>query len=373
MSADEPSSVLTHTAVAMLVAVTSAALLLVVVGVLVVLARQRRKNSFEFQIPDVLLDTKVSAKTDSEAEVPLTNSSDRRYTLRRPAQTDVTEATYDDVMTHVVKAVALRKDEQVSVYLAQTDGHFSSATVNNRLVVLHVLAVGASEDARNRFTSHTFLLRQLQHTNIVDVITSGSACQPRPFRMVEYLRGGDLAQFLAQRQPGAKKGEGVLTVEEQVRICTQIGDAVAFLAQSQLVHRDVAVRNCQVGEGMRVKLADVSFARRVGVDGVYVGRKEEELPLRWLAPESLVSRVFSASSDVWSFGVFVWEVFSFGGQPYAGMMNEDVVQFVAQGGRLVAPPNAPALFENLFGDCFKSDPKERRSIQYLLSLFIADA
>lgn len=136
----------------------------------------------------------------------------------------------------------------------------------------------------------------------------------------------------------------------------------------QIIHRDLAARNVLVGENQVCKVADFGFARDVIASHVYERKSEGRLPIRWMAPESLYDNIFSVKSDVWSFGVLIWEVVTLGSTPYPGLAAAEVMRRVRDGYRLDKPDHCRRELYNIMYYCWDKDPKERPTFNELVTL-----
>lgn len=139
-----------------------------------------------------------------------------------------------------------------------------------------------------------------------------------------------------------------------------------YLASKKVLHGDLAARNVLLADAGVVKVADFGMAKRLYYDGKYEKTSQGLLPVKWMAIESLTDRVFSSQSDVWSFGVVLWELFSLGKVPYPGMeIGHLLVKEIQNGYRMERPINAPNFFGETMARCWKADPNERPTFRQL--------
>lgn len=139
-----------------------------------------------------------------------------------------------------------------------------------------------------------------------------------------------------------------------------------FPLPKQIIHRDLAARNILVGEDHKCKVADFGFARDIMTSLVYERKSEGRLPIRWMAPESLYDNIFSVKSDIWSFGVLIWEIVTLGSTPYPGISAATVMKKVRDGYRLDKPEHCRRELYNIMYYCWDEDPKERPSFDELV-------
>ncbi|CAK6445127.1 unnamed protein product [Pipistrellus nathusii] len=160
-----------------------------------------------------------------------------------------------------------------------------------------------------------------------------------------------------------------LTMEDLVCYSFQVARGMEFLASRKCIHRDLAARNILLSESDVVKICDFGLARDVYKDPDYVRKGSARLPLKWMAPESIFDKVYTSQSDVWSFGVLLWEIFSLGASPYPGVqINEEFCQRLKEGTRMRAPELATPAIRCIMLSCWSGDPKERPAFPELVEM-----
>ncbi|CAL8087149.1 unnamed protein product [Calicophoron daubneyi] len=193
---------------------------------------------------------------------------------------------------------------------------------------------------------------------------------------MEFMAYGDLASYL--RRLG-DNGQGSVQPNQCYLWATQIADGMAYLAAKKYAHRDLAARNCLVDSRLIVKIGDFGLCRSVCERNYYRKAGHGRLPVRWMAPESLQTACFTNQSDVWSYGVVLWEIATMASLPYQGMSHEEVIDFVLSGNTLLtngAPVNCPKLLLSLMSHCWKYEPAKRPTflaLSCLLSPRFCDA
>uniref|UniRef100_A0A2K6R344 Tyrosine-protein kinase n=1 Tax=Rhinopithecus roxellana TaxID=61622 RepID=A0A2K6R344_RHIRO len=224
---------------------------------------------------------------------------------------------------------------------------------DNTLVAVKSCRETLPPDLKAKFLQEARILKQYSHPNIVRLI--GVCTQKQPIYIVmELVQGGDFLTFL--RTEGARL---------RVKILLQmVGDAAAgmeYLESKCCIHRDLAARNCLVTEKNVLKISDFGMSREEA-DGVYAASGGlRQVPVKWTAPEALNYGRYSSESDVWSFGILLWETFSLGASPYPNLSNQQTREFVEKGGRLPCPELCPDAVFRLMEQCWAYEPGQRPS------------
>ncbi|XP_036382236.1 neurotrophic tyrosine kinase, receptor, type 2a [Megalops cyprinoides] len=231
----------------------------------------------------------------------------------------------------------------------------------------------ASENARKDFQREAELLTNLQHEHIVTFY--GVCVEGDPLIMVfEYMKHGDLNKFLRAHGPDAVLMDGQnnrpveLTQAQMLHIAQQIAAGMVYLASQHFVHRDLATRNCLVGENLLVKIGDFGMSRDVYSTDYYRVGGHTMLPIRWMPPESIMYRKFTTESDVWSLGVVLWEIFTYGKQPWYQLSNNEVIECITQGRVLQRPRTCPKEVYDLMLGCWQREPHMRLNIKEIHNL-----
>uniref|UniRef100_A0A1A8JZV5 Tyrosine-protein kinase receptor n=2 Tax=Nothobranchius kuhntae TaxID=321403 RepID=A0A1A8JZV5_NOTKU len=234
----------------------------------------------------------------------------------------------------------------------------------------------ASENARKDFHREAELLTNLQHEHIVTFY--GVCVESDPLIMVfEYMKHGDLNKFLRAHGPDAvlmAEGQTTrpveLTQSQMLHIAQQIASGMVYLASQHFVHRDLATRNCLVGENLLVKIGDFGMSRDVYSTDYYRVGGHTMLPIRWMPPESIMYRKFTTESDVWSLGVVLWEIFTYGKQPWYQLSNNEVIECITQGRVLQRPRTCPKEVYDLMLGCWQREPHMRLNIKEIHALLL---
>ncbi|XP_060231898.1 LOW QUALITY PROTEIN: insulin receptor [Meriones unguiculatus] len=227
-------------------------------------------------------------------------------------------------------------------------------------VAVKTVTEGASLRQRIDFLNEAAVMKGFACHHVVRLLGVVSQGQPT-LVVMELMAHGDLKSHLRSLRPDAENNPGrpPPSVAEMTRMTAEIADGMAYLHARKFVHRDLAARNCMVAQDYTVKIGDFGMTRDVYETDYYRKGGKGLLPVRWMAPESLKDGVFTAASDVWSFGVVLWEIASLAEQPYQGLSNEQVLKFVMDGGCLEPPPGCPARLTELMRACWQFNPKLR--------------
>ncbi|XP_032556138.1 NT-3 growth factor receptor isoform X2 [Chiroxiphia lanceolata] len=261
------------------------------------------------------------------------------------------------------------------VFLAEC---YNLSPTNDKMLV----AVKALKDptlaARKDFQREAELLTNLQHEHIVKFY--GVCGDGDPLIMVfEYMKHGDLNKFLRAHGPDAmilvdgqpRQAKGELGLSQMLHIASQIASGMVYLASQHFVHRDLATRNCLVGANLLVKIGDFGMSRDVYSTDYYRVGGHTMLPIRWMPPESIMYRKFTTESDVWSFGVILWEIFTYGKQPWFQLSNTEVIECITQGRVLERPRVCPKEVYDIMLGCWQREPQQRLNIKEIYKILHA--
>nr|CAB3265276.1 insulin receptor [Phallusia mammillata] len=195
----------------------------------------------------------------------------------------------------------------------------------------------------------------------------------KPMVVMEFMAHGDLKTFLRSTRPDAEeKQEEPLNLQQKLQMCGEIADGMAYLSETKFVHRDLAARNCLVHADMTVKIGDFGLTRDVYETDYYRIDSRGILPVRWMAPESLKDGVFDSRSDVWSFGIVLWEIATLAEQPYQGLQHDQVTRYVIDGGYMEQPKECPKKIYDLMQLCWHYSPSMRPTFSEIVSILSPD-
>ncbi|XP_026869890.1 ephrin type-A receptor 7 isoform X4 [Electrophorus electricus] len=228
-------------------------------------------------------------------------------------------------------------------------------------VAIKTLKVGYTEKQRRDFLCEASIMGQFDHPNVVHL--EGVVTRGKPVMIViEYMENGALDAFL-------RKHDGQFTVIQLVGMLRGIAAGMRYLSDMGYVHRDLAARNILVNSNLVCKVSDFGLSRVIEDDpeAVYT-TTGGKIPVRWTATEAIQYRKFTSASDVWSYGIVMWEVMSYGERPYWDMSNQDVIKAIEEGYRLPAPMDCPPGLHQLMLDCWQKDRADRPKFDQIVGV-----
>ncbi|XP_041826302.1 ephrin type-A receptor 5 [Melanotaenia boesemani] len=228
-------------------------------------------------------------------------------------------------------------------------------------VAIKTLKAGYTEQQRRDFLWEASIMGQFNHPNIIRL--EGVVTKSKPVMIItEYMENGSLDTFL-------KKNDGQFTVIQLVGMLRGIASGMRYLSDMGYVHRDLAARNILVNSNLVCKVSDFGLSRVLEDDpeAAYTTRGGK-IPIRWTAPEAIAYRKFTSASDVWSYGIVMWEVMSYGERPYWEMSNQDVIKAVEESYRLPGPMDCPEALYHLMMDCWQRERSSRPKFDEIVCL-----
>ncbi|XP_041427764.1 ephrin type-B receptor 2 isoform X3 [Xenopus laevis] len=266
-------------------------------------------------------------------------------------------------------------------------GHLKLPGKREMFVAIKTLKSGYTEKQRRDFLSEASIMGQFDHPNVIHL--EGVVTKSSPVMIItEFMENGSLDSFLrvfswvftSYEMPGGTDGrmwvapykhcypcvfqqnDGQFTVIQLVGMLRGIAAGMKYLADMNYVHRDLAARNILVNSNLVCKVSDFGLSRFLEddtSDPTYTSALGGKIPIRWTAPEAIQYRKFTSASDVWSYGIVMWEVMSYGERPYWDMTNQDVINAIEQDYRLPPPMDCPNALHQLMLDCWQKDRNHR--------------
>ncbi|XP_062849889.1 ephrin type-B receptor 3 [Trichomycterus rosablanca] len=229
-------------------------------------------------------------------------------------------------------------------------------------VAIKTLKAGYTERQRRDFLAEASIMGQFDHPNVIHL--EGVLTRSCPVLIVtEFMENGALDSFL-------RLNDGGFTVTQLVGMLRGIAAGMKYLSDMNYVHRDLAARNVLVNSNLVCKVSDFGLSRFLdenSADPTYTSSLGGKIPIRWTAPEAIAFRKFTSASDVWSYGIVMWEVMSFGERPYWDMSNQDVMNAVEQDYRLPPPMDCPAVLHQLMLECWLKERNARPRFTHIVS------
>uniref|UniRef100_A0A8C1JGQ8 receptor protein-tyrosine kinase n=1 Tax=Cyprinus carpio TaxID=7962 RepID=A0A8C1JGQ8_CYPCA len=218
------------------------------------------------------------------------------------------------------------------------------------------------------FLREAACMKEFDHQNVMRLLgvclqTVESEGYPSPVVILPYMKHGDLHSYLLY----SRLGDAPVYLPSQmlVKFMTDIARGMEYLSGKNFIHRDLAARNCMLNENMNVCVADFGLSKKIYNGDYYRQGRISKMPVKWIAIESLADRVYTTKSDVWSFGVTMWEIATRGQTPYPGVENSEIYDYLRQGNRLKQPPDCLDSIYSLMFSCWLLSPKDRPSFEIL--------
>ncbi|KAF7224513.1 insulin-like growth factor 1 receptor [Nothobranchius furzeri] len=233
-------------------------------------------------------------------------------------------------------------------------------------VAIKTVNESASMRERIEFLNEASVMKEFNCHHVVRLLGVVSQGQPT-LVIMELMTRGDLKSHLRSLRNENSNTQVLPPLKKMIQMAGEIADGMAYLNANKFIHRDLAARNCMVTEDFTVKIGDFGMTRDIYETDYYRKGGKGLLPVRWMSPESLKDGVFTTMSDVWSFGVVLWEIATLAEQPYQGMSNEQVLRFVMEGGLLEKPDNCLDMLFELMRMCWQYNPKMRPTFLEIIS------
>eukprot|EP00117_Sycon_ciliatum_P039810 scpid36624/ scgid29356/ Tyrosine-protein kinase BTK; Bruton tyrosine kinase len=222
-------------------------------------------------------------------------------------------------------------------------------------VAIKMLKEGSMDE--DDFIEEAKVMKNFQHANLIQLY--GVVTAQRPIYIVtELMANGCLLNFLRKSRQLQERAD--ILIDMTIQVC----NGMKFLEGHKFIHRDLAARNCLVGDKFQVKVGDFGLARYV-LDDEYTASEGTKFPIKWAAPEVISFAKFSSKSDVWSFGILVWELFTGGKTPYPSFNNSQVLDQVLDGYRLERPPSCPAELYSIVQQTWLEEAEDRPSFEIM--------
>ncbi|KAF7994006.1 hypothetical protein HCN44_011275 [Aphidius gifuensis] len=242
-----------------------------------------------------------------------------------------------------------------------------------RDAAIKVLKEGSSSSSQMDFFSELEYMKLFNHKNIVKLLGVLTVSSPE-YIILEFMLYGDLKNYLLSRRGLVyddnynNDDKNEVSPMSLTGFALDIARALSYLAELKFIHRDIAARNCLISSKRVAKLADFGLARPMYDSDYYKILKTRSLPVRWMSPESLKTGNSTPASDIWAYGILLWEIITFGNFPYSKIRTEDVVKYVTNGNTLDVPKNAKPELKNLIKSCWSYNAKDRKRAPYIVDI-----
>ncbi|KAF4079255.1 hypothetical protein AMELA_G00190750 [Ameiurus melas] len=224
----------------------------------------------------------------------------------------------------------------------------------------------ASEVQVTMMLTESCKLRGLHHRNLLPISHVCTEDGEKPMVLLPYMNWGNLKLFLRQCKLAEANNPQAISQQDLVHMAIQIACGMSYLARREVIHKDLAARNCVIDDSMQVKITDNALARDLFPMDYHCLGDNENRPVRWMALESLLNNDFSSASDIWAFGVTLWELMTLGQTPYVDIDPFEMAAYLKDGYRIAQPINCPDELFAVMACCWALDPEERPKFQQLV-------
>uniref|UniRef100_A0A8C2Z2R7 Tyrosine-protein kinase RYK n=1 Tax=Cyclopterus lumpus TaxID=8103 RepID=A0A8C2Z2R7_CYCLU len=224
----------------------------------------------------------------------------------------------------------------------------------------------ASEVQVTMMLTESCKLRGLHHRNLLPISNVCTEDGEKPMVLLPFMAWGNLKLFLRQCKLAEANNPQAISQQDLVYMAIQIACGMSYLARREVIHKDLAARNCVIDDNMQVKITDNALARDLFPMDYHCLGDNENRPVRWMALESLLNNDFSSASDVWAFGVTLWELMTLGQTPYVDIDPFEMSAYLKDGYRIAQPINCPDELFAVMACCWALDPEERPKFQQLV-------
>uniref|UniRef100_A0A3Q3N8W0 receptor protein-tyrosine kinase n=1 Tax=Mastacembelus armatus TaxID=205130 RepID=A0A3Q3N8W0_9TELE len=247
------------------------------------------------------------------------------------------------------------------------EGHLRRLDGTSEKVAVKTMKLDSfSQKEIQEFLNEAACMKDFNHPNVIKLLgvclEVGSGYFPKPMVILPFMKYGDLHSFLLRSRLG--ESPMFLPTQTLLKFMVDIALGMEYLSGRNFLHRDLAARNCMLRDDMTVCVADFGLSKKIYSGDYYRQGRIAKMPVKWIAVESLADRVFTVKSDVWAFGVTMWEIATRGMTPYPGISNHEIYDHLVEGHRLKQPPDCLDEYEIMYS-CWRADPLDRPSFSQL--------
>ncbi|XP_042289658.1 tyrosine-protein kinase Mer [Thunnus maccoyii] len=289
------------------------------------------------------------------------NRSAIGITLGNLGISDELQAKLQDVMV-MRNLLSIGKILGEGEFGSVVEGHLRQPDGTSEKVAVKTMKLDSfSQREIEEFLNEAACMKDFNHPNVIKLLgvclEVGSEHFPKPMVILPFMKYGDLHSFLLR----SRLGESPVFLPTQIllKFMVDIALGMEYLSGRNFLHRDLAARNCMLRDDMTVCVADFGLSKKIYSGDYYRQGRIAKMPVKWIAVESLADRVFTVKSDVWAFGVTMWEIATRGMTPYPGVQNHEIYDYLLEGHRLKQPTNCLDELYEIMYSCWRSDPLDR--------------
>ncbi|XP_067465908.1 tyrosine-protein kinase Mer [Thunnus thynnus] len=289
------------------------------------------------------------------------NRSAIGITLGNLGISDELQAKLQDVMV-MRNLLSIGKILGEGEFGSVVEGHLRQPDGTSEKVAVKTMKLDSfSQREIEEFLNEAACMKDFNHPNVIKLLgvclEGGSEHFPKPMVILPFMKYGDLHSFLLR----SRLGESPVFLPTQIllKFMVDIALGMEYLSGRNFLHRDLAARNCMLRDDMTVCVADFGLSKKIYSGDYYRQGRIAKMPVKWIAVESLADRVFTVKSDVWAFGVTMWEIATRGMTPYPGVQNHEIYDYLLEGHRLKQPTNCLDELYEIMYSCWRSDPLDR--------------
>lgn len=242
------------------------------------------------------------------------------------------------------------------------EGHFRQPDGSSEKVAVKTMKLDSfSQREIEEFLNEAACMKDFNHPNVIKLLgvclEVGSGNFPKPMVILPFMKHGDLHSFLLRSRH--TESPMFLPTQTLLKFMVDIASGMEYLSGRNFLHRDLAARNCMLRDDMTVCVADFGLSKKIYSGDYYRQGRIAKMPVKWIALESLADRVFTVKSDVWAFGITMWEIATRGMTPYPGVQNHEIYDYLVEGHRLKQPPDCLDELYEIMYSCWRADPLDR--------------
>ncbi|NXI44674.1 MERTK kinase, partial [Galbula dea] len=248
------------------------------------------------------------------------------------------------------------------------EGHLSQPEGTPRKVAVKTMKLdNFSQREIEEFLSEAACMKDFDHPNVLKLlgvcIELSSQQVPKPMVILPFMKYGDLHSFLLRSR--LEMAPQFVPLQMLLKFMVDIAQGMEYLSSRHFLHRDLAARNCMLRDDMTVCVADFGLSKKIYSGDYYRQGRIAKMPVKWIAIESLADRVYTTKSDVWAFGVTMWEIATRGMTPYPGVQNHEIYEYLFHGQRLKKPEDCLDELYDIMSACWRADPASRPTFSQL--------